>query len=221
MKLPEKPYYDIIEVAQRWSKKTGNHIPEYEILKYVDFELLEAFVFFDGCRSPLLPGRLSETCRKKVPSHIKSLNFLHLKWPPLEGNALERYQSYSLSQIFIDADELKRFEQLMDEENQKVDSIEKSIHSQENRIIHNELPKELQVAIDIYYEFWNEKPKDTNPASKKDIAKFISEKIGKTIPPEGALFDRLNTISKPEEARTGGSPKSEWRTYKGKSKENP
>jgi len=78
-----------------------------------------------------------------------------------------------------------------------------------------ELPKELRLAVSVYYEFWHNKPEETNPAPIESIRSFLTdEDISKQS------FNRINIISKPEKAKRGGSPRTDWKTYLGKSQKN-
>ena len=81
----------------------------------------------------------------------------------------------------------------------------------------DDAPKELRQAISVYYEFWHEKPEETNPAQIEDIKIFLHKEAGEDISEES--IKRITTIAKPEKARKGGAPKSEWKDYKGKTQE--
>ena len=81
----------------------------------------------------------------------------------------------------------------------------------------NDLPKELQLAISVYYEFWHNRPKGTNRPKKEEIKAFLL-KTSCDLSVQG--IKRIDTIAKPEEDRVGGAPSQEQKNYKGKSKEN-
>jgi len=116
------------------------------------------------------------------------------------------------NQPCINADSLSRYIQ---EHKGDVES-QISVETPKQFSIHD-LPKELQVAIDVYYEFWHEKPEDINQATKTSIAHFISGKIENI---STAAIERIDSMARPQKFKSGGVPKSEFRTYKGKSKEN-
>lgn len=90
---------------------------------------------------------------------------------------------------------------------------EKTFQLEEN------LPKELRVAIQVFQEFWQDRPQDLNPAPEETINNFIQERMGKKV--SGKALERIRSIARPENERAGGAPKSEAKFYKGKSKQNP
>lgn len=90
---------------------------------------------------------------------------------------------------------------------------EKTFQLEEN------LPKELRVAIQVFQEFWQDRPQDLNPATEETINGFIQEKMGEKV--FGKALERIRTIARPENERAGGAPRSEAKFYKGKSKQNP
>jgi hypothetical protein len=84
--------------------------------------------------------------------------------------------------------------------------------------IPSKFPNELKVALEVYEEFWEERPQDQNPAREEDIRLFINEKMGGNV--NQSALDRIRTVARPENERKGGAPSSERKTYKGKSKQN-
>jgi hypothetical protein len=81
-----------------------------------------------------------------------------------------------------------------------------------------QLPKELSVAIDVFKEFWQDRPQDMNPAPEDLINKYIKEKMGGEV--SGAAMDRIRTIARPDQEKNGGAPRSEAKNYRGRS-QNP
>jgi hypothetical protein len=71
------------------------------------------------------------------------------------------------------------------------------------------------VAILVYKEFWENRPKDMNPATNEMIEKYINKHLGKSASTEA--IKRIRTMARPNDDKTGGAPNSEKRTFKGHS----
>ena len=84
--------------------------------------------------------------------------------------------------------------------------------------VYSKIPNELKVALEVYEEFWEERPQNENPAREADINEFIRIRMGVEV--NQSALDRIRTIARPENERKGGAHSSERQTYKGKSKEN-
>lgn len=98
------------------------------------------------------------------------------------------------------------------------DNREAELATCQNNIVNlDNLPKEIQLAISVYYEFWDKKPENTKPATDATVMIFLTKKLGVKL--SDASFNRITTIARPEKAKKGGAPKTELREYKGKSQE--
>jgi hypothetical protein len=92
---------------------------------------------------------------------------------------------------------------------------EGKISTEAVNINHEEYPEEIQVAILVYKEFWENRPKDMNPATNEMIEKYINKHLGKSASTEA--IKRIRTMARPNDDKTGGAPNSEKRTFKGHS----
>lgn len=81
-----------------------------------------------------------------------------------------------------------------------------------------DIPKELRVAIEVFEEFWQDRPQELNPAPEHLINQFIRERMGKKV--SSAALDRIRTIARPDHEKGGGAPRSDAKHYRGRSQQN-
>jgi hypothetical protein len=119
--------------------------------------------------------------------------------------------SFEIEDLFLKMGEVAAYEDFM-EIVPRLNNSKKELCPKEN------LPKELSVAIDVFKEFWQDRPQDMNPAPEDLINKYIKEKMGGKV--SGAAMDRIRTIARPDQEKNGGAPRSEAKNYRGRS-QNP
>ncbi|MBW2186922.1 MAG: hypothetical protein JRG71_11175 [Deltaproteobacteria bacterium] len=197
MNLPKKPYHNIYEVAKRWTEKFSQPTSYSDIVSYIESGVLPALINYGSIPSERRAVDRTDCfiCEKKVVR----IFFRSPDHPSLDFD----FENIPFDQVFILTSELIKHE------SQKLEDS-----------LLDGLPEELRVAVAVYYEFWHDRPDNMNPATKKDIALFISEKIGRNVGLAESIFKRINTMARTEKDRKLGTPKTEFRYYKGKSKLN-
>ena len=78
-------------------------------------------------------------------------------------------------------------------------------------------PDALQMACDVYLEFWHSKPQDTNPAHKRIMESFVRDRLKRQVSQEE--MKNIINIARPQDQKRGGAPSPERKIYKGKSRE--
>ncbi|MGE4545378.1 MAG: hypothetical protein AB7D06_14820 [Pedobacter sp.] len=119
--------------------------------------------------------------------------------------------NFDIEDLFLKMDEVEAYEDFM-EIVPRLKTSQKELYPKES------LPKELSVALEVFEEFWQDRPLEQNPAPEHLINQFIKEKMGGKV--SSAALDRIRTIARPDYEKCGGAPKSEAKYYRGRS-QNP
>lgn len=118
---------------------------------------------------------------------------------------------FKIEDLFVILEEIKAYEDFME-----ISPISQSLSTE--KIKSDDFPKELKIAIQVFKEFWQDRPQVLNPAPEELINKYIIEKMGGNV--SGAAMERIRTIARPEQEKNGGAPRSEAKYYRGRS-QNP
>jgi len=152
---------------------------------------------------PLFPeesATLNEHPEKDLTKPV--LNF------PCSLDELQTFLEYVGAYGCIDAFDMAKF-------------VEKELTSPkypESEITYLDFPEALQVACDVYQEFWHDKPDDMNPARSELVEKYIRERLNRSTSDQEVKS--IMGLARPNEAKRGGAPSTERETYKGKSWKN-
>ena len=82
-------------------------------------------------------------------------------------------------------------------------------------ILLHDFPDAIQVACEVYQEFWHNIPSDFNRPTKDDIYTFIRKQLDRE--PSSQELRNIESIARPLNQKLGGSPLLGLRSYKGKS----
>jgi|WetSurMetagenome_2_1015567.scaffolds.fasta_scaffold560093_2 hypothetical protein len=87
----------------------------------------------------------------------------------------------------------------------------------ESTIAYREFPDAIQVACDVYEEFWHYKPGNMNPTPTKKIEAYVRARLNRTT--SNQEVEHIVTLARPYKEKRGGAPAQDRETYKGKSQE--
>jgi len=86
----------------------------------------------------------------------------------------------------------------------------------ESTIAYREFPDAIQVACDVYQEFWHHKPSTMNPAPVRTIEAYARTRLNRTT--SNQEVKNIVALARPREEKRGGAPALDRETYKGKSR---
>lgn len=239
MILPDKKYYFIDEAAD----KLGCSVRD--VLQYAADGIIKVGVFFDNvcCHVSLFgPFEIDENANvygivylsnSNVERFLHSVNFDNILNQPLEitsyvypdeeteltSTAIERISFCTKAKGLNTNISMKVNSNLYFDSSKIIVVGFPSCSEKTMSVEFSNLPKELSVAVDVFKEFWQDRPQELNPAKQASIDQFIKEKMGGEV--SAAALDRIRVIARPEISKMGGAPKVGAKSYKGRSKENP